>query len=168
MLNHLIQRFRHWKNASPGTPTRSAGPGIEALEPRLMLAAGVVDGLRITEINYLPHDPSAAEIAAGFTDANAFEYIEFVNVAGETLDITGARFTSGLTFDFAASAVTSLAPGERVVIVANTLAFQERYGAGVSVAGQYVGVISDNGEQIRMKDTLDAVIQEFTYDNANG
>ena len=54
-----------------------------------------------------------------------------------TLDLTDLRFTKGVDFDFAGSAVTSLAPGEFVLVVRNLAAFEARYGTGLPVAGEF-------------------------------
>ena len=47
--------------------------------------------------------------------ADSFEWIELKNVGPGPLDLTPVRFTKGIDFDFAGSAVTTLEPGERVL-----------------------------------------------------
>ncbi len=91
---------------------------ITSTQPNLL-----VDHLRVDEIMYHPADPTPAEIAAGFNDADDFEFLELVNTSAvETLDLSGVEFTNGITFSFAGSALTSLPPGGRVVIVENLAA----------------------------------------------
>ena len=69
------------------------------------------DYLRVTELMFDP---------AGGSD---YEFIELCNTSGQTLDLKDVKFTEGITFAFAASSVTSLEPGEYVLIVNNLAAF---------------------------------------------
>ena len=58
-------------------------------------AVFTVDALRITEINYNPHDPTAAERAVNpRCDNDDFEFIELVNT-GATLDLAGMHSSTG-------------------------------------------------------------------------
>jgi len=140
--------------------------------------SAVRDTLRITEINYNPHDPTAAELAtqpAGDPDftASDFEFLELKNVGAEPIaDLTGVRFTRGITFDFTYSDVTLLAPGESVVIVKNPDAFTARYGTGVNVAGYfpdaasdggYLGQLSNGGERLTLIDRYGETVIDFSY-----
>jgi hypothetical protein len=56
--------------------------------------------LVLTELHYHPADPSPAEVAAGFTSENAFEFIELFNNGTATFDLTGLKFTMGIEFQF--------------------------------------------------------------------
>jgi len=125
----------------------------------------LVESLRITEIMYHPAAPTPAEIAAGFADDNDFEFIELTNIGADVLDLTGARFTAGIGFGFGTADVTSLAPGGHVLIVQNRAAFEMRYGAAATVAGEYTGRLSNGGEQLHLIDGDDVSILEFTYDD---
>ena len=61
------------------------------------------------------------------------------------------RFTKGVDFDFAGSAVEVLAPGGFVLIVKNIAAFEARYGAGLPVAGEFTGDnLSNDGERLKL------------------
>ena len=62
------------------------------------------------------------------------------------------RSSGHITFDFTGSAVTSLAPRARVLVVKNASAFAARYGGGLPVAGQFVGNLDNNGERIQLLD----------------
>ncbi len=125
-------------------------------------AAGM---LVVSKVHYHPLPPSAGEFAAGFTQANDFEYLEFQNVATETLDLRGVQVNAGVAFDFAAANITTLAPGARVCIAENTAAFAARYGASLPLAGAFSGNLSDGGEIVRVIDGTGAVIALFTYDD---
>jgi hypothetical protein len=53
--------------------------------------------LRITELNYHPADPSPAELAAGFDNADDFEFLELKNISDlATLDLAGAQLSDGV------------------------------------------------------------------------
>jgi hypothetical protein len=118
--------------------------------------------LRITELMYHPADPSAAEIAAGFTDAEEFEYLEIFNTSADvTLTLTGVRLATGIDFTFPAM---TLAPGEYVIVAENLDALALRYDtSGMRIAGQYTGKLSNSGERLDLLDPTGAAILGFTY-----
>jgi len=122
--------------------------------------------LMITELMYHPADATLSEINAGFSNSD-FEYLELKNVGATTLDLTELRFTKGIDFDFAGSAVTSLAPGAYVLVVRNVAAFESRHGAGLPAAGAYApDNLSNSGENVKLSFGLGSAIHEFTYDDS--
>lgn len=125
----------------------------ESLESRLALAGDLV----ITEVHYNPLPPDPGSIAANNTD---FEFIEIQNVGPAPRPMQGVHFSDGIAFTFPES---SLAPGERAVVVRNVDAFRERYGQAIPIAGVFTGVLSDRGETISLRDADNAVLQSFTY-----
>ena len=142
---------------------------FELLEPRLPLDA---TALQITELNFHPHAPTAAELTAfpEFDDVDDFEFIELHNPTAEAIDLAGVEFTDGVTFAFGDGSLASLAAGHYAVVVGDTEAFLARYGnelAGV-VAGEYTtGRLSDGGEQLTLVLTdgqTEETIVDFTYD----
>ncbi|HXI54350.1 MAG TPA: lamin tail domain-containing protein, partial [Candidatus Saccharimonadales bacterium] len=117
--------------------------------------------LRITEIMYNP-----TPLVGSTNDPQDFEYIELKNISPTTpIDLTGVRFVNGVFFDFTGSAVTTLAPGERVLVVRNLAAFTARYGAG-HVAGQYTGNLDNKGERVQLLDSVNEEILDFSYNNS--
>ncbi len=123
------------------------------------------DFLRVSELMYHPADETAEELAAGFGDADDFEFLEFLNTSTtETLDLSTVKLSQGITFNFASAAIASLAPGQRLVIVEDAEAFAFRY-PGVPIAGQYSGRLDNAGELLTIMDGDGAVIQSFTYDD---
>ena len=124
----------------------------------------LASGVAITEINYSPSAPTTEELQvdSDFTNDD-FEYIEIENVSDQPVDLTGARFTGGVTFDFTGSSVEELAPGETVLVVSDLAAFEARYGTELNVAGEFSGTLSDAGEQLRLVDALANSIHQFTY-----
>jgi hypothetical protein len=130
------------------------------------IAAYTLNNLRITEVMYAPADPPANDP----TDNEEFEFIELQNIGDETIDLTSVSFIDGITFDFKNGSVTSLGPGEFVLVVKNQVAFESRYGAGLSakIAGEYTGKLSNNGENISLVDLWNGTVVEFAYNNGRG
>ena len=122
--------------------------------------------IRITEIMFNPLEPSAAEVAAGFTDNELFEYIELTNTGASTASLAGLRLTDGTTFDFSAGSVTTLAPGGFVLVVRNTAAFAARYGAVANVAGVFTGALGNGGDTIALVNGIGAVIETVEYSDS--
>ena len=120
--------------------------------------------LAISEIMYHPADPSAAEITAGFTNSDDFEFIEFVNISGRDIDLNGLYFYGSVNFDFANSFVSRiLVPGARVLIVSKKSAFEFRYGSGKPVAGSYSGQLNNAGERVVLYNSADTPVSDVTY-----
>ena len=122
------------------------------------------NALRVTELNFNPAAPSAAELLAlPGVQAGDFEFIELVNTGITPLNIGGASFDKGLTFTFPAN--FTLQGGQRCVVVALTAAYNLRYGgAGAVVAGQFEGSLDNNGETIQLLDSVGESVLQFTYD----
>ncbi|HYV32370.1 MAG TPA: lamin tail domain-containing protein, partial [Candidatus Binatia bacterium] len=118
--------------------------------------------LRITELMYNP-----SPLPGNTNDAQEFEYLELKNIsASTTVDLTGVHFSNGVEFSFSGSSVTSLGPGQRVLVVKNLAAFTARYGGGFSIAGQYLGALENNGERIQLLDADNEEILDFSYNNS--
>lgn len=118
--------------------------------------------LRIIEMMYHPAPPPAG---SEFQEED-FEFIQLKNIGAANLDLTGVRFTDGITFDFRQSSVTLLGPGESVYLAKNLAAFASRYGRGFNVAGPYSGNLDNRGEKIRLDDAAGENILDFSYDNS--
>lgn len=118
--------------------------------------------LRVTELMYHP-----STLAGNPLLPDEFEYIELRNISPNvTLNLIGVRFTNGIDFNFTGSAVTSLAPGARVLVVKNLGAFATRYGTGRPVAGQFTGYLDNSGGHLRLLDATNEEILDFSYDDA--
>jgi hypothetical protein len=125
---------------------------------RVIPAAG--GNLAVSEIMYHPNDPSEDELAAGWLDAEVFEFIELMNLSDEfSVDLGGIEFTEGIRYQFDNTLVR---PGGRVLLVGNFEAFQTRYGGDLPVVGAYqdqeMNRLSNSGERLTL---LDAVGQEI-------
>lgn len=126
--------------------------------------APYLDALVVSEIMFLPAPPSVAEAAAGFVEANDFEFIELRNVGSQVVSLEGIRFTKGIDFDFSGSAVTSLAPGGFVLVVEDLDAFAFRYGEGYPVAGQWSGGLNREGERIKLSYGAGEAVRDFVFE----
>ena len=113
--------------------------------------------LVITEIMYHPDGDGLAE------------FIELTNISTiTTLDLSGVKFVDGIEFDFTGSAVTSLAPGARVLVVRDLAAFEAAHGTGHPVAGEFANTsrLNNDGEALKLEDALSGTIKEFSYNDA--
>ncbi len=120
--------------------------------------------LRITELNFNPPAPSAAELLAlPGVGASDFEWIELHN-SGASLNVGGATFTKGITFTFPAG--YTIGSGARVILVANQPAFTLRHGAAATVAGTFSGNLDNSGEELEIIDPNGEVILDFRYENS--
>lgn len=124
--------------------------------------------LRVAELHYHPADPTPEEFAAGFTDADDFEFVELINVGSGAIDLSGIAFVEGIPFTFGDEL---LAPGERIVAAANQAAFAARYSTGIRLAGEYGTTpeqyrFNNGGERVTLVGPLLEPLQSFTYDDA--
>ncbi len=121
--------------------------------------------LAITEINYNPHAPTAAELAVlPGVDSNSFEFVELTNTsASESVSLVGMQFVDGVTFSFGNEV---LAPGESAVVVEDVAAFELRYGESIRVLGQWSGGLSAGGETLQLADATGEILVDVTYDDA--
>ncbi|MGC6457592.1 MAG: lamin tail domain-containing protein [Akkermansiaceae bacterium] len=134
-----------------------------ALEDETFRVENRVPDLVISEIMYHPADPSTAEVAAGFDNDDDFEFIEIRNVGSGTILLDGMRFTKGVD----AALEGSLGSGEAALIVANRAAFEFRHGSGLPILGEWQNGdrLDNGGEEIRLRDANNLILQEFSYDD---
>jgi hypothetical protein len=122
--------------------------------------------LRITEVNYHPRNRSDAEVAAGFTNDDDFEFLEIANVhPTNSVNLAGLQFVEGITVTLDE---LTLAPGEFAVVVANRAAFEFRHGTSIPIAGEYGQTpeqyrLANGGETITLVDAVGGLIQTFRY-----
>ena len=146
-------RWSHW----------SAPVQFTAGEP---IAAGLLADLRLTEVMYNPPEP----VPGGDADNDDFEFIELKNVGDETLDLSTVSFADGIVFEFSDAAVTTLGPGEFVLVVRNQQAFASRYGSALSsrIAGEYEGRLANGGENLVLLDRWNGTLAEFEFGDGRG
>ena len=151
------QHWSHWSDPAQFVTSADVAPEL-------------ANSLRISEINYNPYAATAAEKAAGHTSNEDFEFIELINIGDQSIDLTPASLEQietdtgdqGVNFTFAEGNVTSLAPGERVLVVEDVNAFKSRYGSDLPIAGSWGGRLSNDSEQITLS-AFGTTIQQFSY-----
>ena len=117
-------------------------PGLPNLTPLPASYQALLDNLRITEIMYQPLAPGQ--------DSSDFEFIELQNIGNVTLDLSGVRFTNGISHTFPPG--TTLAPGAFVVVANDRSSFLSRYpgSTGFMAAGGFNGAFDNTGETIAL------------------
>jgi hypothetical protein len=149
-----------------GTATWSA---LSEAVFHLDTVAATPHNLAISEIMYHPADASPAEIAAGFSNPDDFEFLEILNPGGASVDLRGLYIFDALQFDFDNSVLGStLAPGARLLVVANRSAFEFRYGSGLPVAGSYSGNLANSGETVTLQAADDSIVRQVSYADSGG
>lgn len=144
-------RWSHW---SAPLQFVAGAPEIEHL----------ANGLVISEIHYAP-SLTAPLVAAPGIVASDLEFIELKNIGQTALDLTGVRLSAGIDFEFPAN--YALQPGAFALVVANPVAFQQRYGASLPVAGSFApSKLDNNGESVQLVYGAATVLRELHYDDA--
>jgi hypothetical protein len=143
------------------TRVRTSGGSWSALaEPRYLLGSRTAPepgDLLITEILYNP---------AG---SDEYEFLEIWNAGTDIIDLTGVSISNALHYVFPDDDM--LLPGEHVVVVEDAVAFAERYQDaaspwywdGISVAGEWVGGLSDSGERVALVASNGTVLCTVSY-----
>jgi hypothetical protein len=117
--------------------------------------------LRVTEVHYHPADPTAEELAGEpFLTGGDFEFVELINTGSSPLDASGCSFTDGI--NWTAPAGTTIAAGQRIVLVSNAAAFTLRH-PGLVPAGSFSGSLSNAGERITLRDAAGEQVVSFRY-----
>ena len=122
--------------------------------------------LVMSEFHYHPAGPSVSEAAV--FDTEDFEFIELLNAGATSIDLHGVALSEGIRFQFDSgrASVLELAPGARLILVNNLLAFQTRYMNqldGVQLAGEYEGDLSNDSDRLRLTAVDGSVIHDFNY-----
>ncbi|MDF1859946.1 MAG: lamin tail domain-containing protein [Verrucomicrobiales bacterium] len=152
-------------NGANNPPLTSQWSGIMGARLTVLPPADS-NSLAVTEINYHPAPPSAQELLSNPSlDEDDFEFLELRNISDETIDLVGAKFTDGITFEFTTSSTTTLVPGGRLLLVKDLAAFQLRYGSSIPIDGQYSGSLKNSGELIRMEDRFGIELLFFEFED---
>jgi len=91
------------------------------------------------------------------------EFIELWNPTMHAVNLRGAKFTTGFSYDFPNNRDVPLAPGERMVLVASQYAFQKRYGISIPVGGVYFGKLGNDGDAITLVTATNAPLISLAY-----
>src|SRR5678816_730603 len=112
------------------------------------------DQIVINEIMY--HPPS---------DLENLQYVELLNSGKSESDLSGWSFSKGIKFVFPKN--TKLASGRFLVICRDSKAFVERYGRDVTVAGEFEGHLSHNGERLELSDASRQTVDVVKYTDSD-
>ena len=129
------------------------GSSWSALNDAAFAVGPVAQQLRVNEIMYHhldtndPNDPNA-------------EFIELTNIGPNTINLAWVQFTDGIDFTFPSVAI---GPGQYTVVVKDRNVFEQVYGTGINIAGQFSGSLDNGGERITLKDAAGGVIHDFEY-----
>jgi hypothetical protein len=137
---------------TPGQSMRVAFDYLLVSDPAK--TGNLAGSLRITEIMYNPAGPGGVE------------FIELRNMGTSAINLNGVYFEDAAPFSsrFTFGDLT-LQPGQYCVVTDNTAGFIAKYGSGITIAGQYTGGISNDGEPILLKDASGNTIHDFTFDD---
>ena len=150
--NLTIARNAIWKarakNATEWSALNEAffQVGASALDPGEVV---------ISELNFNP------------PGSDATEFVELLNISTRAVNLRGARFTNGITYTFPDSRDVALAAGQRLVLVSDLFAFQQRYGLDIPVAGIFAGSLDNGGERLTLVNQSNDLITTFRYDGAH-
>jgi hypothetical protein len=115
-------------------------------------------GVLFSEIMYHPVDSDLG------VDGDEFEFLELHNNGTNSVDITGAFFTDGITYAFTNS--TLIAADGYLVLVKNRAAFESRYPGVTNIAPSvYGGKLRNEGESVTLADAATNVIFSADYDD---
>lgn len=115
--------------------------------------------IRVSELHYNP--PGSSELT---------EFVELENISANAIDLTGVRFTAGISYEFLPTdTVRTIAPGGRIVLAHDLAAFAAAYPdvpASVIADRPFGGSLDNGGEPLELTDAGGAVILAFRYDDA--
>lgn len=101
------------------------------------------------------------EIMFNSTSGNDLEeFIELANIGSLPISINGWQLDSGVSFTFPD---VTIAPGDFLVISADTTTFEATYGVVQNVLGNWTGKLSNSGECIRLIDDDGEEVDEVRY-----
>ena len=125
-----------------------------ALNEKIFVLLSDLDNLKITEINYHP-------LAEDTIDGDNFEFIELKNIGSSPIDLTGVRFTEGISFSFPADSI--LNPDKFITLASNQYYFNMRY--NFIPFGEYKGLLDNSGERIVLTNILQDTIVSIRYND---
>jgi len=118
--------------------------------------------LALTELMFHP----AESVTDDGEDEDEFEFVELRNVSDRVVALAGYRLGGGMNFTFTpTSSVTELTPGERLLLVANRIAFASRYPGVGRIAGEYSGRLGNGGARVVMTGPLLEPVFDFEFED---
>jgi len=128
------------------------------------------ENIVVSELMYHPANPTAEDIAAGFDDADLFEFAEILNIGVRAVALIGMKFIDGIEFDFNESPTVLLQPGGRALLVKDRAAFEQRYGDAFSdlITGEFQNGtnLRNSGERVILQAFGGGPLRDFTFDDS--
>lgn len=123
----------------------------------LAVATGSHAGsLVLSEIMYHPVGSMVTPV-----DGDEYEFVELYNAGDASVDLSSAVLTNAISFTFPRGTV--LAAGAYLVVAKNPVAYALRYPGALPVLGGYKGYLSNNGEQITLRNAAGTTLFDVTY-----
>lgn len=135
--------------------TRLGEDWSAAADVTLFVVQGM-ENLKVTEIHYHPLDDQEDT-----NDDDRFEYIELKNTGDVPLDLSGSYFSSGINYLFPVG--SNLRPGALIVLAADAVGFEERY--GFQPFGQYSGKLDNSGDMLAFNTTETDTLFRIRYND---
>jgi Lamin Tail Domain/CotH kinase protein len=85
------------------------------------------------------------------SDHESGEYVELFNQSAAAVDLSGWRFTDGISWAFPAG--TTMTAGQYLVLAKNPAFLNSNYPALTNVQGPYGGTLRNSGEKLRLEDS---------------
>ena len=126
-----------------------------AAQSRFLLIPSELTDIKVTEIHYQPLD------GVGVPNSE-YEFIELKNTGRSTFDLSGFRFSKGISYTFPNE--SQFAPGEFIVLASNSNEFVSRY--NFRPFGEYGGQLDNLGELLIMESAGGDTIVSFAYGNS--
>ena len=110
----------------------------------------------LNENFYWTHSPVAlgdlifSEIHYNPKNNDDLEFIEIQNVSGGAVNLRGARFNSGVRYQFSKTQDTILTSGKRLLLVRSQYDMLKEFGAELPVHGVYQAGLSNKGERLEL------------------
>ncbi len=95
-----------------------------------------------------------------YSTEDADEWIELYNTTADTINLSGWRFSRGVTFTFPN---VSVPPHGYLVVCASLAAFQAKHPSVANVVGDWVGRLSNIDESLELKDANGNVVSQIHY-----
>ncbi len=114
--------------------------------------ASYVDQVVISEIMYHPAPEMGEDVHQ--------EWIELHNKASTPVNLNGWQLTKGVNYTFTNASIPA---GGYLVVAANKAVFHTRYPGVTNVVGDWVGRLSNNGDDIHLRDAQGQLINSVSY-----
>ena len=107
--------------------------------------------LVISELHYHPRDNAQ------------MEFLELQNVSGQAINLSGARFQTGIRYTFSSTVDTILPASGRFLLARSQFDMQKAHGLGLDIGGVYQGTLSNKGEELSLIDMNGNTLARLQY-----